>query len=378
MDKPIKVGIIGIKGFPAQAGVDRVVEGVVRRLPALGITPTVFCDHSFTAEDYSLEGVNIVRVRSASGKYLGAPTRFLNSALHALISEKFDLIHLHNIEAGFIIPLLRLKYPVVSTAHGFAYWRSKWGPLARRLIMLADWPFVTFSSVVTSVSEKDAQGLRSKYHKNIIYIPNGVGTEFLPDMNKASRLLANLGLSPHNYLIFVAGRIEPTKGAHLAIEAINRLEREIHLLVVGDLNQMPAYRQKLIQLAGRRIHFVPLIKDKELLFGLIASSRCLIFPSIVEAMSMVLLEAASLGVPILASNIQENQAILREDIEYFESEDLDSLLDRLSWVLDNEAYMYRKGKDAQQRAHREYNWDLIAAKYAALYENLDKKRSDAI
>ena len=194
-------------------------------MPALGIAPTVYCDSSFTDEDYSLEGVKIIRVGSGFGKYLGAPTRFLNSAIQALLSEKLDLIHLHNVEAGFILPLLRLKYPVVSTAHGFAYWRSKWGPLARRLIMLADWPFVTFSSIVTSVSEKDAEGLRSKYHKDIVYIPNGVGNEFLPDMNKASQLISSLGLSPHNYFIFVAGRIGPTKGAHLAIEAINHLVR---------------------------------------------------------------------------------------------------------------------------------------------------------
>ena len=78
---------------------------------------------------------------------------------------------------------------------------------------------------------------------------------------------------------------------------------------------------------------------------------------------MVLLEAASLGVPVLASDIKENKCIFGTDIEYFKSQNVDCLIKRLSWVLDNEAYMYRKGKDAQQRVHLEYNWDSIAIKY---------------
>jgi glycosyltransferase involved in cell wall biosynthesis len=232
MQQPIKVAILGIKGLPAQAGVDRVVEAIVKRFPALGVSPTVFCDRSFTPESYFLNGTTIVRVESTSGKYLSAPTRFINSAIRALFSGDFDLIHLHNIEASFILPLLRLKYPVLSTAHGFAYWRSKWGSMARMAIRLTDWPFMTFSSAITSVSEKDAKALSARYHKKVFYIPNGVGADFKPDKRGAGLLLASLGLSPKNYLIFVAGRIEPTKGAHLAIEAINRLERGIPLLVV--------------------------------------------------------------------------------------------------------------------------------------------------
>jgi glycosyltransferase involved in cell wall biosynthesis len=378
MNQPIRVGILGIKGLPAQAGVDRVVESVAKRLPALGIAPTIFCDHSYTADNYTAAGIKIVRIGSLRGKYVNAPSRFLNSAVKATFSEKLDIIHLHNIEAGFILPLLRLKYPVLSTAHGFAYWRSKWGGLARRMIKLADRPFVNLSSLVTSVSEKDAQALREKYHKKVEYIPNGVDREFQPDVEKAYSLLSGLGLSAHEFLIFVAGRIEPTKGAHLVMDAVNRLGRKVPLLVVGDLEQVPAYARKLRGIAGDKVFFLPPIKETELLFGLMVCSRCLVFPSTVEAMSMVLLEAASLGVPVLASDIQENQMALGDYIEYFESESIDSLLDRLQWVLDNPAYMAERSKKCQQFVHLQYDWDIIAAKYADLYKYLMNKEQPII
>ena len=370
MQQPIKVGILGIKGLPAQAGVDRVVEAIVKRFPALGVFPTVFCDRSLTPESYSLNGATIVRVKSTSGKYLSAPTRFITSAFQALFSGDFDLIHLHNIEAGFILPLIRLKYPVVSTAHGFAYWRSKWGPIAKGIIRLTDWPFMTFSSAITSVSKKDAKGLSARYHKKVFYIPNGVGADFKPDIKEAGLLLASLGLSHKSYLIFVAGRIEPTKGAHLAIEAVNRFGHEIPLLVVGDIEQVPMYKKELQRNAGSRIHFLPFVKKPELLFGLIAEAKCLVFPSLVEAMPMVLLEAASLGCPILASDIEENRAILDDYIEYFKSDDVDSLVDRLNWVVENEACLVEKGRKAQEHIQKEYDWDVVAAKYVDIYQNI--------
>ncbi len=375
MNQKVRVGIIGIKGLPARAGADRVVEALVRRFPSMGITPTVFCDRSTTAADYGLDGVRIVRVRSLPGKYFSAPTRFLASATRALLSEELDLVHLHNIEASFILPLLRLKYPVVSTAHGFAYWRSKWGPLARQVIKLADWPFAALSSVVTSVSEKDAGQMRSRFHRDVVFIPNGVSSDFQPDIAAAAHLLSSIGLSAHNYLIFVAGRIEPTKGADLIIAAVNRLERELPLLVVGDLNQVPAYKSELEQMAGPRIHFLGPIQSPGVLFGLMVGARCLIFPSLVEAMSMVLLEAASLGVPILASDIQENRSVMAEDIQYFESGSVESLVDRLEWVLDHPIDMEQKSQKARDRVHREYNWDGIAARYAELYRQISRKRT---
>jgi glycosyltransferase involved in cell wall biosynthesis len=369
------VGYIGIKGLPAQAGVDRVVEAIVGRMPVLGIEPTVFCDQAFTADNYTLGGVKIVRVSSLPGKYFGAPSRFIHSALKAILAYDFDLIHLHNIESGFILPLLRLKYPVLSTAHGFAYWRAKWGSSARRLLRLADWPFVNLSSRVTSVSAIDAENLSSRFRKKIDYIPNGVSTDIQPDKTRAAELLSGIGLTPEHYFIFVAGRIEPTKGAHLAIQAVNKLPKDMPLLVVGDLNQVPAYRIELEQMAGSRVKFHPLITDPRLLFGLIANSICLIFPSLVEAMSMVLLEAASVGAPILASNISANTMVMEDGIEYFESGDAESLAKKLIWVLENGPSMTLKSKMTQERVHRLFNWDAIAARYAAVYTEMLEERN---
>jgi len=374
MNKHINVAYIGIKGLPAQAGVDRVVQALVTRMPAFGINPYVYCDTKFTPPDFTLPGVNILRISSLGGKYSQAPGRFIISAINSIRSDDFDLIHLHNIEASFVLPMLKLKYHVISTAHGYAYWRSKWNPLAKKMLRLLDKPFVTFSDVVTSVSLNDANNLFARFGKKIEYIPNGVSLDYHPDEDAALQILSDHKLKPKQYFLFVAGRIDPTKGAHLAIEAIKRLEEKIPLLIVGDIEQSHEYANHLREIADSSIFFQPLIKKPETLFGLMTQSIGLIFPSLVEAMSMVLLEAASLGVPVIASDISENFQIFGEDFAYFSSNDIDSLKEKLEWAINNSNEFIKISTRAKQRIHLEYGWDRIASVYADLYWDLCEKR----
>ena len=60
------------------------------------------------------------------------------------------------------------------------------------------------------------------------------------------------------------------------------------------------------------VEYLGLIKEKEKLFNYIKYSKLFIFPSSYEAMSMMLLEAASLKVPTICSDISANKAILDE------------------------------------------------------------------
>ncbi len=178
------------------------------------------------------------------------------------------------------------------------------------------------------------------------------------------------GILNSNYFIFAAGRIEPTKGAHLAIEAVNKLKSDFPLLIVGDDNQIGAYREELHKIAGTKVYFQPLIENPSILFGLMKCSRCLIFPSLVEAMSLVLLEAVSLGVPVISSDIEENKDILGEDGIYFRSGDVESLLEKLKWVLENQSNVDLKARDLQKLVHSRYSWDKIAGRYFQAYRQV--------
>jgi len=193
----MKIAYLGVKGLPARSGAERTVEAIATRL-ADRHDITIYCSSRYTPPAASVPGIRLVRMPGLRGKYTHMTSVDFMAACHAVLRGDYDLIHLHHIEAGFVLPLLRLKYPVVSTAHGFAYRLEKWSPFARKLLYMMVSPFIKLSKVVTSVSAKDAAELQTRYQRQVFYVPNGVSLEPAPDVEKARMILAQHGLTYGN------------------------------------------------------------------------------------------------------------------------------------------------------------------------------------
>lgn len=363
----MKVAHLGLKGLPARSGAERVAEAIVLRLAARQQI-TVYCDARYVGAGVEVPGVRLVRIPTLGGKHLRPVSLFLLSALHALLRGDYDLIHLHNVEAAFILPLLRLRYPVVATAHGSPSHavRSKWGLVARTLMSLSECPFLWLSTRATSVSRRDARFFEERYGRPVLYIPNGVdGEAAAEEAGEAS--LAEAGLEESGYIAFAAARIDPTKGCHLLLEAFCRLNPDIKLVIVGDLAQVPKYGARLRQMANARVTFIPPIAESRRLFAIVKHCRLFVFPSTAEGMSMMLLEAAALGAPLICSDIEENEDVVGRDALYFRSGDAGDLAAKLRWALEHGEEMQSLAARAKAHVRRAYAWRAIVGRYEALY-----------
>jgi glycosyltransferase involved in cell wall biosynthesis len=301
------------------------------------------------------------------------------AAWHALLVGDYDLVHLHNIEACFILPILRLKYKVISTAHARHYISSaydrhyfpdKWGWFSTILMHLMEFPYAGLSNALTSVSQRNAIDLDNRFHRSITYVPNGVDLDPQVDLDSARSILDSHQLTAGEYVIFATGRMIPFKGAHLLLEALDGFDRNYRLLMVGDLTNSADYEQKLRKLSDGRVIYIPFLNERAILLGLLQLSRLFIFPSTQEAMSMMLLEAASIGVPILCSNIPGNVAVLPEQALHFLSRDVNDLREKLSWALDHRKEMKALGLKAQAHVQQNFSWDQIAKQYNHLYQEV--------
>ena len=76
-----QIGIIGAKGLPAQAGVDRVVEAIVHRLDKNRFKPFVYVSSAVVSPNTVVEGVELVRIPTLPGRYFSATSLFLFAAL---------------------------------------------------------------------------------------------------------------------------------------------------------------------------------------------------------------------------------------------------------------------------------------------------------
>ena len=358
--KKIKIAVIGLKGLPAYGGAAAVGESIIHELKN-DYEFTVLSVSSHTSfKNTNINGVKQIIFRNYTYGALNTFLYYIRCVLFVLFN-KFDLIHLHHAESGFITPFLRLRYNVVSTFHGvFRKDDPKFSRLHNCFFKLSEKLNVKYANTVVSVSEPDKYFIKDKYNKTGLYIPNGIN---IPKEKRKKE---------KNYISFAAGRIYQIKGLHFLLESLKHMNEKIPLVVAGDLNQVTDYKAKIIQQSqGLDVKYLGLVKDKDKLLDLIRNSRLFVFPSVTEAMSMMLLEVVSTKTPIIASDIPSNRAIFSDDeILFFKSEDTEDLLLKLEYAFINRQLMKKKASKAFKKLEKDYVWMSIANQYSEIYKKL--------
>jgi len=123
-------------------------------------------------------------------------------------------------------------------------------------------------------------------------------------------------------------------------------------------------------MADDRVQFVPFVHSRDGLNELVRGAGFFVFPSKAEGMSLMLLEVASLGIPIVCSDIPENTAVLQDYALYFRSGDVGDLAEKLRWALDHQDEMQELANRAQAHVCAHFAWDQIVSQYEALYQRV--------
>lgn len=360
MSKP-KIAVIGLKGLPSFGGAARVGESIIEELkPEYDFT--VYGTTSHTDVEGDLGGYMQIVFKQLPNKKLNSFYYYFLSAMHALFFGSYDLIHMHHVDGGFMIPFLRLRYKVLGTSHGRPQELDKWQKV-RWFFIISERLFLWFSNAVTVVAKPLGETYQKLFNYNSDYIPNGIHLENEVDGNK-----------PHGdgYLLFAAGRIMEIKGCHTFLEALNILKYDGKVLVVGNTNQTKGYEERLHQLAeGLNVEFLPLIKEKPILYGLVKNAGLFVFPSLVENMSIMMLEVATMRTPLICSDIPQNKAVFDDnETLFFRTEDAEDLAEKINLALTNQELMNQKVDSAYKKLVSDYSWVSIASRYDMHYKQL--------
>ncbi len=151
---------------------------------------------------------------------------------------------------------------------------------------------------------------------SISYIPNGISldswspTKSEYDFAKAWR---KNHLMEHRLCFGMIGQLKAKKGAHFLVSALRKtaLNEKIHLLLVGDLEES---LEAMLQESEFSYTLLP-FQDRYQLLKYYLSCDALIIPSYYDGMPNVLLEGGSLGVPIIASNVDGMKDLITHEEE---------------------------------------------------------------
>lgn len=359
-----KIAIIGLKGLPAFGGAAAVGENIIEQLQdQYDFTVYSISSHTNLKTGY-YNGYQQIVFKSIPLKKLNTLYYYILSAFHVIFFRKYNLIHLHHRDAAFIIPLLRLKYKVLLTIHGFGTsdLSDKWNKF-KFYFKFQEHLFIRFASAITTMSNQEKTEINKHYNGNIKLIPNGVNLKGIEKYHKSTK---------SDYILFVAGRIVSFKRCDIFLKSLTWISYKGKIKIVGDIEHSQEYKRYLLNLSRNLdVEFLGLIKEKALLYELYSSSKLFIFPSYREAMSIVLLEAVSLKTPIIASNIYGNRQVFDEnEILYFERDNVEDLANKILFAFNNSKEMLRLSENAYNKLEKKYTWANIAKLYNTCFNDL--------
>ncbi len=163
----MRVAVIGCRGMPGvNGGIERHVEELYPRLVERGVSVTVYARSAYCQGDEACGGVRVVSLGCLSGRYTEAITHTARSMWHARRGG-YDLVHVHAIGPGLLLPCARLLgfRRSVLTFHALDYERAKWGPAAKAVLRIAEQVAVRCASEVIAVSTSGARHLEGKYRR---------------------------------------------------------------------------------------------------------------------------------------------------------------------------------------------------------------------
>lgn len=358
------VVMMGCRGIPATyGGVEKVVEELSIRLARQGHKVTVICRSHYTPRMKTHEGVDIVRLPTIPQKHLEMIVHTLLSALY-VSAKRCDLVHVHSVDPCVVVPLVRLFHPVVATSHGQAYRRDKWGVLFKGLSRIAERIFIATPHKCTAVSRTLTEYYARRYGHTVEYVPNGVTRE----EPAGSEHLEPFGLEKDGYILFV-GRLLATKGPQLLIDAYKRVKPRIKLVIAGGSSYTVEYEKTLRREASDDIRFVG-YQYGERLRALYSNCRLFVFPSYIEGLPLVLLEALSFLRPVVFSDIPENLEVAEGLGIPFRCGSVDDLATKLEHALSHTSELGTLQQATAERLSHDYNWDRIADQYLGIYRDV--------
>ncbi|MEO0895719.1 MAG: glycosyltransferase family 4 protein [Bacteroidota bacterium] len=361
-----KIAILGVKYFPSQGGTSRVVEDIIQQLHD-EYHFTMYCYEDPRAEGY-IKGVDVVQFKPYPFGVIGVFFFFLRCARHMLKHGDYDIVHIHKTDAAFFINMLAKRFKVIATSHEAPYKRDKWSGATKAYFKWMEKVFMQSKAKLTCISEPLSVYYEENFGRKVQYIPNGVEAKLDTDFDLADAKLAEYGIDGP-FVFFAARRVMATKGPHHMLKALKKINYDGHIVIAGDTDQLPAFTKELQNLAkGMKVHFIGFVNGKAMLMAMIQRAGVFVFPSETEGMSIMLLEVASMGTPVIASDIPENTAVFSDkELLFFENKNADDLAEKFQWASNNWKAMEERAEAAKSRVQNEYDRALIAQNYDKLY-----------
>lgn len=371
-----------IKEFGTKNNIDPIISlkrtnnqyiKTIINTPGVTITPSTlrgFPEKKFSSYDAygNIASTIIWNIRLNFQKYINKKVREENqqNTLHFLKNNEYDIFHptyynpyyiksINN--KPFILTihdLIQEKFPELFPLRDDAIrWKSDLVKKASHII------------AVSNTTKKDIMSFYKIPDKKISVIYHGSNFS-----QKEEENLINYTTLPSNFLLYVGER-HLHKNFYFMVESLKpTLLRDPDLYLVccggGKFNESEKYYFKFLGLSNKILN----VESPEMILKMCYKKAiALIYPSLYEGFGIPLIEAFSMGCPVVASNIPTTQEICSDAYIGFDSKDPNSLENAIQKVISEKIIRDNIVEKGYKRMEL-FSWRLAAEKTLLVYDTV--------
>ena len=314
-----------------------------------------------------------------------APFRDLVSLLRLIAAFRAigpDIVHTHSSKAGALGRMAAYLCGirnVVHTPHVY-FFQDKAGlsrrlyltidrmlqPLARRVVLLSD----SQRRLVTDEIGADGEQL--------VVIENGVDADHFRSEGQRREAGDRLGIPPGAAVVGTISRFRPQKACDVLVRSLAIVFERVpdaHCIFVATGPQRGEIMSLARQLGVRdRIIWRDHVADTR---GIYEAMDVFAVSSVYEGMPYTILEAMSMGVPVVTTNISGCRELVRHERTglLVEPGDPPDLARSILRILEDKNLARKMGAEARRVVEREFNVERFIRKTEALYAELAGRRA---
>lgn len=366
--------------FPPKwlAGMEIATSDIAKQLSKKGHTVHVITvlDEGLAPESYE-EGYFIHRIKNPWPKF--GILSFWLGIIKTLKNINPDIIHLQGIVilgTGFpvLISHFLLNKPYIVYSHGFFLYGKDQSLYQRGIFSSFLFnSLIKHAGAIIVLTEYMKKSFIAWPDKKIYIIPNCIDTSTI-NYTGRNTIREEFSIKIDEHILLFVGRLHTLKGLTFLVSAMKTIhdnDKFSRLIIVGD----DQGERKILNDLIATVHLEENIcfiegTSRENVFRYMMASDIFILPSISEGFPMVLLEAMSCGLPIIASNVGGISEIIQDNRNGFlvQTGNPEDIAKKVLILLKDET-MREKISIHNLTDVKKYNWNSIITELEQIYKN---------
>lgn len=366
----MKIALMGTRGIPAcYSGFETFYEQLGKRLIKRGYDVTVYNRSNYIKYKKKFyKGIRLVKLPTIRNKHLDTIFHTFISVLHGIF-KRYAIIYFCIVGNSPLTIIPRIfGAKTILNVDGADWEREKWGSFAKKYIKLTEYLATIFPNIIIADSKVIQRRYQEDFKKETVFI--SYGANIIRNTNQ--KILKKYGLKKDKYILFV-GRLVPENGAHLLIEAYNRINTDLKLVIVGDAPYSENYKKELRFATNNNIIFTGYVFGKGYK-SLSCNAYFYVLPSGIDGTRPALLDQMAFGNCVLVRNSSANIEVVGDaGLSFDIGGGILNLKEKLISLLNNPKMVHKYRDKAIKRVKEHYSWENIADEYDKLFKNMVKK-----